>query len=824
MNDNSSNPNNAHLNNPMLSFLQMAAVASKDTWFSIHHRVWFQDGRQPIFPGNAHQSVYTAMRDANYWAQKGCCVYLAQGMFRSPGEQKPGLPYPSAIRQEPNLVACKNLYMDMDVKEGAYGSTNEAFGALKDFTIKAKLPMPTIIVASGNGGLHVYWTLDTEFEPKEFRRMAAQLVAAGIQYGLLFDRQCTSDAIRLLRVPDTWNFKGGPDVEAKPVTLRYLNPPEIGIEVMRKALAPYKTIIVHPASRSKSKSAGPNDDLSGGMGREFPPANIDEVAKHCPFIKNTLDAGGANLVAEPQWFLATALAQYCAEPLQTAIRLCGKGQNATPEGIEAKLTECQRQRERRETIGPPMCEKIALERAECAACPHLKLGTTPLNVVALVANKPLVTPTGTIVNPLRGKGVYARVHDYLPGTHIFSYDEFACRMFIDGGDWNEETTIQLLDEYIGKHPLNKEPTLKTIEQAAFSLSRTNKFNSVADYLNGLKWDGVKRIDTWLIKYCGAEDTLLNRGISRKFMISFVKRPLQPGCKLDTMLVQEGKQGRGKSSIFARLAGSPERFYDGPIIHENGKEQQSLLQGIWAVEIAELSDFKRGDINKVNSFLSRTHDRARVLYTNIAINRPRTCVIAGTTNEHKYLLNDENRRFWCVVIGAIDLIALEQDRDQLLAEAVAAFKHGEDAILPKVLWGAAAEMQQQRRIRDDWEDLLASALEYPPSKSNSGIHKPTIEEIVYKTRKVLFVPSVTLSTQVLGLAARDMRGMTSHRLAAVMRRLGWLNKQILGKGRGYIHALPDETFPDDWRDSDTTEDPAQNDGLAAVKTEPPGLLH
>ena len=43
-----------------------------------------------------------------------------------------------------------------------------------------------------------------------------------------------------------------------------------------------------------------------------------------------------------------------------------------------------------------------------------------------------------------------------------------------GNEWDEETTIQLLDEYIGKYPASKEPAPKMIELAAFSLSRANK--------------------------------------------------------------------------------------------------------------------------------------------------------------------------------------------------------------------------------------------------------------------------------------------------------------------------------------------------------------
>ena len=363
-----------------ISFLRQAAVADKDTWFSIHHKVSFTDGRLPIFPGNAHQKIRTAIEDASYWAQRGNDVYLAQGMFRNPGIHKVGMPYPSALRQVPNLVACKNLYMDLDVKDGAYKTTNDALQAFKCFLIAAKLPMATIIVGSGTGGFHVYWTLTTEFEPKEFRRMAAQLVAAGTQHGLLFDEQCTNDAVRLLRIPGTWNFKGASaDVAAKPVTLMHNAKVDVDIDEMRNALAKFKSTPTLRVVGGTTSKPSVNDDLIGDSPK-YPPVNIDAVALECPFIKHTLESGGADLVGEPQWHLVTALACHTDDPSKTVHRLCEKNQYYDHDATEEKLGVAQRQREQRPEIGPPKCAKISAERGECALCPNLALDTTPLSL------------------------------------------------------------------------------------------------------------------------------------------------------------------------------------------------------------------------------------------------------------------------------------------------------------------------------------------------------------------------------------------------------------------------------------------------------------
>lgn len=110
-------------------------------------------------------------------------------MFRNPAAPKANVggkvrPYPKADRTYQNLVACKNLYLDMDVKAvGGYANTNAALQALWDFLLWANLPIPTIIVASGSGGLHIYWTLNTAIERAEHANMAGRLISAGVEYG-----------------------------------------------------------------------------------------------------------------------------------------------------------------------------------------------------------------------------------------------------------------------------------------------------------------------------------------------------------------------------------------------------------------------------------------------------------------------------------------------------------------------------------------------------------------------------------------------------------------------------------------------------------------
>ena len=264
----------------------------------------------------------------------------------------------------------------------------------------AKLPAPNVIVGSGNGGWHIYWTLDTEIDRAEFLNLARRLVAAAVEYGLIFDRQCTVDATRLLRPPGTWNFKYATDeAPAKPVTLDYIRKEHIALGAITKALSRWKPIADNPAGKVASSkgarggvdarglSLDENDDLTGGMKKEYTPAKIDDVALYCAVVKNALEAGGANLVGEPQWHDMIALACHTDNPSETAHRLSNKNPHYDYADTEKKLAIAQQARATNPNLGPPKCEHFAIEREECKTCPYLAMNTTPLSV-AFKVNPP----------------------------------------------------------------------------------------------------------------------------------------------------------------------------------------------------------------------------------------------------------------------------------------------------------------------------------------------------------------------------------------------------------------------------------------------------
>jgi Virulence-associated protein E len=411
------------------------------------------------------------------------------------------------------------------------------------------------------------------------------------------------------------------------------------------------------------------------------------------------------------------------------------------------------------------------------------------------------------VERLKGRSSYAQAHNLLAALpYRFSYDEFHDQCFYDGEVLADALIGRLREYCINASDDHRDPTLKTVREAAEALCDGNRFDPEKDWLNALKWDGVARIDLLLTGYCGVEDTPLARAVGRKFIIAKVLRALYPGCLHDWALVLEGPQGAGKTSVARILAGSPDRILDAPIMHEKPQVQQEALRGRTVQEIAEMSDMRRADTNTIKAYMSRTHDRARPAYAHSPRDQPRRCVYLGTTNDAQYLPDEDNRRFYPFKVGFIDLAALHRDREQFHAEALEAVRTGEDAVVPKHLWAAAAKEQRKRRIEDPWEDVLGDAIRHEIARNAKykaavarkakGIRADElpsrqIREIDHKGSKVWFVSSAAILTDILRIEPAQQHGAAGRRARAVMGRLGWGAAQVKIDSwptRGFIYDI------------------------------------
>jgi predicted P-loop ATPase len=334
-----------------------------------------------------------------------------------------------------------------------------------------------------------------------------------------------------------------------------------------------------------------------------------------------------------------------------------------------------------------------------------------------------------------------------------------------------------------------EPSKETMYDAVARIAHGYRFDPVVDYLDSLKWDGRKRIDSWLSVYCGADDDSLNRAFGRKFLLAAVRRVKQPGCKFDSIMVLEGKQGTLKSTLGRVLAGD-ENFSDADILESEKREQQELCEGTWIYEIAELSGLHKSDVEKVKAFASRQEDKARPAYARRVSIRKRTCVFLGTTNSDQYLQDQTgNRRFWPVPIIKVDIEAVRRDRDQLWAEAVVGEATGEALYLPEELWPAAEARQESRLISDPWADMLwmfreeTDIIKFAENSAGSVQCLPDESGI-----SCWRVSSEYILSTILKTPPEKQNTAQAKKLKGIMQNFGWQHKDFRFSGKvakGYM---------------------------------------
>tara|TARA_R100001082_G_scaffold54472_1_gene29816 strand:- start:7614 stop:8933 length:1320 start_codon:yes stop_codon:yes gene_type:complete len=301
-----------------------------------------------------------------------------------------------------------------------------------------------------------------------------------------------------------------------------------------------------------------------------------------------------------------------------------------------------------------------------------------------------------------------------------------------------------------------------VAEVARLVGEENGVNPLVDWLNGLQWDGVKRLDYWLVKGVGADDVSLNRDMGRRWMISAVARAIKPGCKADCCLILFGPQGARKSTTFRVLAGD-EYFCDTPM-DIGSPNAYSQIRRAWIYEIAELDSIRKRANSRTKAFLSAGFDNYRPAYGRHSVTIKRHCVFCGTTNEESFISdNTGSRRFWPVKIGKVDLDWVSSNRDQLWAEAVNAFNNNEPWWLDNKNEIDLKSVSEDFREVDPWQPILEKWL--------LGRRDLMVSEIL---------------ADGLGLDSNQMTKFAQMRVSDVLRNLGWKRRRttMMGK-RAYV---------------------------------------
>lgn len=310
-------------------------------------------------------------------------------------------------------------------------------------------------------------------------------------------------------------------------------------------------------------------------------------------------------------------------------------------------------------------------------------------------------------------------------------NEFALRdTYSCDAPWGSKKDSVIADDDIPRiiHWLGKrwrfEPSDRVVYGALTVIACDNSYDPVRDYLDVLPvWDETPRLGSWLADHFGAEgDPEYLDQVFTKWMAAMVRRIYEPGAKFDWMPIFEGNQGAGKSSIGKILVG--EKYFLDWLPNLADKDSALGLQGHWAVEMAELSNFRRNELETIKAFVTRTVDKFRPPHGRKLLDSPRRCVFFGTTNRKTYLIDDTgNRRFKPLVVGKLNFEQLRQDREQLLAEALHLYRTKYKTDLSYELTGNArifeAKIHAEKMLEDESTVMLEAMQDFVEKVRRGG---------------------------------------------------------------------------------------------------------
>ena len=262
-------------------------------------------------------------------------------------------------------------------------------------------------------------------------------------------------------------------------------------------------------------------------------------------------------------------------------------------------------------------------------------------------------------------------------------------------------------------------TARDLEEAHRIVSSRRTVHPIKDWLETLEWDGVRRMNELWIRACHTSDNPYFRQTAKMWLTAAVARVYSPGCKFDFAPIIEGPQGLFKSTLLTVLGGVWTGETEGHF--DDKKKFVESTQGFWIVEIPELVQFQRSEVEAIKACLSRKADHVRLSYEPFAMTYYRQHVMAGTTNQANYLKDRTgNRRFWPIPCGPgqIDLAWVQENRVQIWAEAVHTYKKMREkqptGDLPLYLSNkeaaAYALMLQGEKVVEDGSSDLAGLIE------------------------------------------------------------------------------------------------------------------
>ncbi len=343
------------------------------------------------------------------------------------------------------------------------------------------------------------------------------------------------------------------------------------------------------------------------------------------------------------------------------------------------------------------------------------------------------------LDAFRGELVYADVEH--PGKWLAFKD-------------HHYTELRLTLAALGFKPVGRE----MIRDVVLYVAEHQSVDTAQVWLEGLTWDGVKRVDGFYQTYFGVEASAYTTAASRYIWTAMAGRVMTPGCQADMVPILTGAQGQGKTRGVRAMV--PEDTFRELSFHQDEDARARLMRGALMVELGELSGLRSREIETIKAWITRSKEDWVPKYQEYAVTLQRRCVIQGTSNPTDLLDDPTGARRWLpMACGEVDVEGIARDRDQLWAEA--RVMHAAGGVEWREAQALAEGVHDDYRVTDTWEDAIEKWLETPDLDGTL----PGAEG--FSTHDVL--------TQALCFREHAVKRADEMRVAKVLKALGFRNK-------------------------------------------------
>lgn len=341
-------------------------------------------------------------RTAKWIADKGSDMWFACASFNAsiaPKIGEKGKPTDDGVRTAENVETLKSFWVDVDVSRVGDGKTRSiyadrpaALAWILTFQRDTGLPPPNLWVDSGYG-YHLYWVLEDAMTRAEWQPYADALVAALQQHKFLCELGITSDAARILRVPNTLNLKGGGQAPVRVMDRQSRGdyPNQLILDKLKPYLGMRSTTVVQQPTALLTGSmpaafAGSSALNMAAAGQLNVPQHAPvlhefaEVAKHCEQVKLSLAANGAGDHYQ-LWYLGyLSMAHHCLDGQHFAHEISKGDPRYSAQATDAARARIAQEKARKQS-GPPRCTSFDSWRpGVCPKCPFYGKIASPWSV------------------------------------------------------------------------------------------------------------------------------------------------------------------------------------------------------------------------------------------------------------------------------------------------------------------------------------------------------------------------------------------------------------------------------------------------------------